>query len=73
MGYQFTVRRKKAVACDELCAQGFRCDRDHGLIYGPFFFNGEPVYCAEDFSILTKSCVYCGNPVTLKENEDESK
>jgi hypothetical protein len=48
------------------CASGFRTDRAHGLIYGPYLVTdpvtGQQRYAmnAEEASILAKFCPYCG-------------
>ena len=48
-------------ACDGTCASGFRSDRQHRLIYGPFkYTDGTFAMNAEEFSRETDSCVYCG-------------
>jgi hypothetical protein len=48
-------------ACGQMCADGFRCDRKYGLIYGPYkYTDGTFAMDAEEFSRETDSCVYCG-------------
>lgn len=58
-------KRNEFRACNSLCASSFRCDRQHGLIYGPSRVrddDGTIHWCLdqEEFSRLTDSCAYCG-------------
>lgn len=48
-------------AHDKECAESFREDREHGLIYGPFLdSNGSPYLTWEDASYYENFCAYCG-------------
>jgi hypothetical protein len=53
--------RKSFMACNLNCRNSFISDRKCGLIYGPFkYTDGSFAKDAEEFSIQTESCVYCG-------------
>ena len=54
-----SVNREKVNVCNAGCRDAFRCDRNCGLIYGPFKIGDNFVNVGE-FSIQTKTCAYCG-------------
>ncbi len=55
-----TVYGRRALFCGPACRDGFRCDREHGLIYGPFpYTDGTFAMNAEEYSRETRSCAYC--------------
>lgn len=65
----YTIQGRKARLHPE-CVDGFREDRKHGLIYGPYTkADGSGFYLnAEAFSLDTHTCPYCGHGST----EDEA-
>jgi len=56
------VRGKKAFFCTNMCKEGFVSDRDLGVVYGPYFDNGNLV-SAEEASMRWHACAYCGELV----------
>lgn len=56
-----------ALACNASCASGFKTDRQHGLIYGPFKFeNGQFALTWEQASRRSFFCAYCRKPAKLE-------
>lgn len=65
---RYTYAGRAFEACGEACADGFRADREHGLIYGPYRIREEDgtvrwARDAEEFSRETLTCPYCMNDV----------
>ena len=57
----FQHNKVKFRAHDKGCAESFKEDRRHGLIYGPYAKeDGSLHMCAEDASMDCDFCVYCG-------------
>lgn len=60
----YTVHGRKVRACSAGCADCFREDRKHGLIYGPNAVRYEDgtvrLMDREPWSLETLCCVYCG-------------
>lgn len=56
-------------ACDDTCADSFRCDRYYGLIYGPYVKSDGSFYRnAEEYSLdEPRTCAYCGKVEETKE------
>ena len=53
----------KTRVCGQMCADGFKADREQGVIYGCATVNG--IYCAsrEEYSLAALRCAYCNAPV----------
>lgn len=49
---------RKAMFCCDGCAESFREDRKHGLIYGQIYV-GDKLYSWEAGSIVGEFCAYC--------------
>lgn len=58
----FHYGHPRAVFCSRACREGFKADRQHGLIYGPYWLEnlGRWAKCAEEMSALTRTDPYCG-------------
>lgn len=58
----FHYGHSRAVFCCRACREGFKEDRKHGLIYGPYWLKdlGRYAKSAEEMSALTRTCPYCG-------------
>ena len=54
-----TVFGRKARFCGAGCAESFREDRKHGLIYPPYSVDGK-IMGVEAASIAAEFCAYCG-------------
>lgn len=50
--------------CSENCAENLKCDRNHGLIYGPFSIQHDDGHAefvnSHIFAAWTGECTYCG-------------
>ena len=52
---------KRGVFCSRMCREGFKADREHGLIYGPYrYADGTFAMDAEEASERLRFCPYCG-------------
>jgi hypothetical protein len=56
----YTIGKRKFLACDDSCADGFRTDRRLGLIYGSVRITPENrVVGWEEGSVECRFCAYC--------------
>lgn len=57
----YTIAGRKFLACGRACADGFKEDRKHGVIHGPYVDeHGEYYRNAEEASLKAEFCAYCG-------------
>ena len=58
---EYVVRGRRALLHPS-CIEGFRADREAGLIYGPYYLSSEGRFAqtAEEASVVAKFCPYCG-------------
>ena len=58
----FHYGNPRALFCSRACREAFKEDRKAGLIYGPYYLTDfqRPARDAEEMSMLTKTCPYCG-------------
>lgn len=58
---EYTIQGRRA-KLHPACVEGFREDRRHGLIYGPYWLPTENRFAqsAEEASVLLDMCPYCG-------------
>ncbi len=60
-----SVCGRKARFCNSGCAESFREDRKHDLIYGAIH-TPDGVYTPERWSLVAGTCCYCGSQVTMQ-------
>lgn len=56
----FQFRGIQYRACNVNCMNGFKEDRRHGVMYGPYKLDGNFVN-GNEFSVKTNTCIYCGH------------
>lgn len=58
----FHYGHSRAWFCSRACREGFKADRQSGLIYGPYWLEDHKRFaiCAEEMSALTYTDPYCG-------------
>jgi len=61
-----TILGYKARVCGQNCKEGFKADRQSGLIYGPHQVNGVMCMHREEYSLVACECAYCGAKVKGK-------
>lgn len=61
----FVFRNVHFRACNTRCAEAFKSDRQHLLIYGPYMRRSGGFYMsAEEWSRMESCCAYCNKPIS---------
>lgn len=70
VGVERSIFGRKGRFCNDHCADSMRCDREHGVIHGPYRIqneDGSVHWCkdAEEMSMLAACCAYCENQLSI--------